>query len=192
MKNHRLYEIDLERERAFCTVCGYVDIYIPKTRTKSEPTVTCINKARERNQEKVERYEERRDGRASQSDRNPRHTLSDIDPDLMLANCVHCGPTDILKSNKDGKIGYICATRNRAYAREYRRANYVARPSNPHALSEIDEENGTAICAKCGQVQIEIWYGNKKTNRRCINVAKELLLNKNRGKAKENVTTETV
>jgi hypothetical protein len=58
--------------------------------------------------------------------------------------------------------------------RKYRREHYVARSTNPHALSQIDEKNKTAVCAKCGLVPIEIWHGTKKIIRRCINAGNEL------------------
>ena len=90
-----------------------------------------------------------------------------------MAVCAVCGPTDIWKSSRKGQTRYDCATHGRDYMRVYKRSRYVARPTNPHALSAIDEERGTAVCAKCGPVKIEMRFGEKKLNRRCVNARRE-------------------
>src|SRR5215211_3539457 len=92
----------------------------------------------------------------------------------MTAICSVCGPTEIQKKITEQSVYYYCATHLRAKMRKSRRAHYVARSSNPHALSQIDEENKTAVCAKCGPVEIQIWTGKKKINRRCINSGKKV------------------
>jgi hypothetical protein len=175
MKSHHLYEVNLEQKTAFCTACGYTEIYVPKTRTHSKPKFICLNRAREiwlNNQarQKVVRAEKRQ-----QPDWKPRHTLTEINPETLRATCAICGRTDIRKVTQGKYSRYECLTLKRSYTREYRRAHYVARFTNPHALSQIDEENKTAVCAKCGPVKLEIRRGAKKINRRCINARNELI-----------------
>ena len=173
-KRHQLYEVDLERRTAFCTACGYTEIHIPNTRTRATPKPMCVARARERREWEQERKVVSDEEKRSLPTWRPRHTLSEIDPIARTAICAVCGPTDIWKTpNKQGS-GYTCGRKYRDYMREYGRNRYVARSSNPHALSQIDEEKGTAICAKCGPVEIEIRYGPKNIRRRCINAGKEI------------------
>jgi hypothetical protein len=174
MTRHLLYEVDLERKTAFCTACGYTEIYVPNTRTRTKPKVICINRARELwldNQAKQNRL---RVEKRSQPGWKPRHTLTEINPETLRAICAICGPTDVRKITSRRYSRYDCFTKKRNYMRKYKRSRYVARFTNPHALSQIDEKNKTAVCAKCGLVEIEIWQGKKKINRRCINVRNEL------------------
>jgi hypothetical protein len=183
MKSHRLYEVNFEQKTAFCTACGYIELYIRKSRTQTKHKAICINRARElwlNNQarQKVVRAEKRQ-----QPDWKPRHTLTEINPETLRATCAVCGRTDIRKVTQGKYSRYECLTLKRSYTREYRRAHYVARSTNPHALSQIDEENKTAVCAKCGAVEIEIRYG-KKIIRRCIKVRNELDEIKSLGKIK--------
>jgi hypothetical protein len=175
MKRHTLYEVDLEHRTAFCTVCDYTEIYIAETRTRSKPRTTCINRARElwlNNQTKQSILREKR---RSQPDWKPKLKLSEINPNTLRAICAICGPTDVRRVISRGYSRYDCVTKTRNYMRKYRRSCYVARFSNPHALSEIDEEKKTAVCAKCGPVKIEVSQGRKKINRRCINVRTDLM-----------------
>jgi hypothetical protein len=169
MKRHRLYEVNLEQKTAFCTVCGYTEIYIPPTRTRVKPKAFCINRAREIWLENEARNKAAREDRRQRPGWKPRHTLTEIDPETMRAVCVICGPTDIRKISSGGFTRYECLTMRRNYMRAYNRPRYVARSTNPHALSQIDEENRTAVCATCGPVEIDVWQTRKKINRRCIN-----------------------
>ena len=171
MKRHNLYEIDLERLRAFCTVCGYTDIVLPKIRSNATPKPTCITRAQEMREKQMQKLELAREKRQAHSSAQPRHILSDIDPQAMTAICAVCGPTDIWKRPNayKGKTLYVCGTKNREYLRKYSWAHREGRSTNPHALSQVDEEAGTAVCATCGTVQIEIRLVNKYVTRRCIN-----------------------
>src|SRR5436309_15274767 len=83
---HNLYEIDLERGTAFCTVCGRTEIHVAKGPTNQTPKVICINRLREINQAD-------RDRRRFQSGWKPRHSLSEIDTEKMTAICSVCGST---------------------------------------------------------------------------------------------------
>jgi len=47
MIRHNLYEVDLERLRAFCTVCGYTDIVLHKSRSSATPKPICVARAKE-------------------------------------------------------------------------------------------------------------------------------------------------
>jgi hypothetical protein len=175
MKRHQLYEIDLDKRTAFCVVCGYTEIFIPNTRKRTNPKPKCITRAREL---KANRQEEKyilKEEKQLLPTWRPQHSLSEINVVKMTAICAVCGPTDIWKNTDKDKLRFICATRWRDYMRQYKRVHYVGRSSNPHALSEVDEEKGTAMCAKCGHVKIEIKYTNKKIMRRCINRSKELI-----------------
>jgi hypothetical protein len=180
MERHYLHEINLERRTAFCSVCGYTGIYVAPVRTRETPKIYCLQKANLLRASKLKRHSRIRAQRRAEPDWKPRHSLSEIDPERLTAICAVCGPTEIHKTTSKGTIRYDCATKHRRYLREYRRTHYVARTSNPHALSEIDEENRTAVCASCGRVEIDIRIGKRKIIRRCINAKKE-----NDGKAKK-------
>ena len=101
----------------------------------------------------------------------PIHSLSQIDPQYMTAICAICGPTDIRKRRIRKSTVYICATKKRAYALEYRRRHApVVRwtyPPTAHVLSNIDDENRTATCSRCGPVIIYISRHKNSISRRC-------------------------
>jgi hypothetical protein len=187
MERHTLSNIDLDRRTAVCRVCGPTEIYVPITRTRAEPRVSCIVRAKELKLYHEARQNHIRKERQAQPGWKPRHALSEINPDDLTAVCAICGPTEIRKNFDRGYTRYDCATKIRDYVREYRRTNYVGRPSNPHALSEVNEEKRTAMCAKCGPVRIEIWQGKKKINRGCINARNvSARARRNRRKAQNN------
>jgi len=112
-----------------------------------------------------------------------RHNLYEIDPEKMTATCAICGPTEIRKRKLLKKYtAYICATKKREYAREYRLKNlenakqyHLKRfPPHPrifspsaHFLSEVDYVNKTAVCAQCGLVKIYVWRTKNTIGRRC-------------------------
>jgi hypothetical protein len=173
MVKHKLYDVDLERKIAFCTACGLTEIFVPGTRKRTSPKPICIARARELSVYRQERQDDIREERQSQPGWQPHHILSNINPKTQRAICAVCGPTDIWVNNWNDQTRYYCGTKSREYMRKYRRSHYVARPTNLHALSEIDEERGTAVCASCGPVKIEVRFGVKKITRGCVNVRKE-------------------
>ena len=125
------------------------------------------------------------------SNKQPRHSLSKIDPEKMIAFCSVCGRTDIRRRAKGKYTVYICATKKRKYKHDYHVSHYVPRPRLPrqsgpkifshmprpkkpnrlgHILSAIDEANLTAVCSACGRVPIYVsrrWKG--KTYWQCGN-----------------------
>lgn len=179
MKKHRLSQVDFEQKTALCAVCGHTEIYVTTLHGQGKPIASCANGARENTRNYRARQKELLP-QDTRPDRPPRHILSEVDPELQRAICSICGPTDIWKNTTKGYTRYYCATRLRAYMRPYMRKRIVARSSNPHALSNIDEEKKTAICAKCGPVKIEIRQGKRKLTRRCSNAKMEPLKAKTR------------
>jgi DNA-directed RNA polymerase subunit M/transcription elongation factor TFIIS len=176
MIRHTLYEIDLKHRTAFCTACGHTEIYIANPRTRSVPKVYCIKRANALRESTQASYNLTREKWRSKPGWKPRHALSEINLQTLTAVCAVCGPTDIRQSRRKDHIRYDCAIKEREYTRKYRRINYVGRSTNPHALSQVNEEQKTAVCAKCGPVKIEIWHTQKKVNRRCINAKSEFVL----------------
>jgi len=172
---HYLYDVDLDHQTAICSVCGYTEIIVSYTRAGTKARVRCINKVMELWLDGKSKRNEIRVEKRSNPNWKPRHTLTEIDPEAQMAICAVCGPTDIWKTTNKGNVRYYCATKQRDYIRKYKRAHSIGRSGNPHALSQIDEENGTAVCAKCGPVKYEIWFGKKKMNRSCINARIDLL-----------------
>ena len=167
---HNLHEINLERQTAFCTVCGYTEIHITKSRTRGQAKVYCVSRFQELSQENQKRQREERRSRPGWK---PRHSLSQIDTEKKTATCSVCGPTDIWKDTNKDSHGYICAKKARVYGRKYHRNYYASRRSNPHLhiLSQIDEEEKTAVCSICGPVSIYMWQTERKIGRRCSNAS---------------------
>jgi len=170
MPKHYLYDIDLKKLTAFCTVCGNTKIVIPTTRTGRTYRPVCSNKAKESREKQLEKLEREKEERHSHSRWPDRHTLSNINPVAKMAICAVCGPTDIwVNHRKTGKTTYSCGNQSREFLREYKRSHREGRSSNPHVLSQIDDAAGTAVCATCGPVKINRRLVNKYVTRRCIN-----------------------
>src|SRR5688572_12440923 len=167
---HHLHEIDREKKTALCSVCGWTEIHVLKSRTERTPKVFCIRRWQELKEANKRRISEKQRLKPGWK---PRHSLSDIDTEKMTAICSVCGLTDIWKSTEKQSIRYLCGNRERLYVRTYHRNYYISRKANPlsHVLSEIDEENKTAVCSICGSVQIYIWQGKRKMGRRCSNAS---------------------
>ena len=172
MARHNLYEIDLENRTAFCTVCGHTEIYVAKSRKGAKSKVYCIKWANQRKKRAKESRRRARENRQSQPDWKPRHSLLEINTETMTAVCAVCGPTDIRRIHgRNNYTAYYCANKLKETNRKYHRMSYVSKSSNPliHKLSEVDEEKKTAMCSRCGPVEIVIWKTKKKINRRCVN-----------------------
>lgn len=163
---HCLYDINRERKIAFCTACGWTEIHIPKSRTKQNPKIFCIKRFQEIS-------EKGKKERRLNPSRRPRHILTDIDTEKMAAICSVCGAAKIQKRISKDVPYYACATRQRAYRRKYGRNYYSSRSTSPfvHVLSQVNEENKTAVCSICGPVQVYIWQGERKIGRRCENAS---------------------
>jgi hypothetical protein len=152
MKKHRLYEIDLEHKIAFCSVCRYTDIEVQKRRT-GKVVILCTARAKEI-REKCQSRKKQLPEDISKLENRPWHSLTDINPQTLMANCAICGPTDVIRVKERGKTCYRCATRVRDYRRQREHPHFFGRKSKLHPLSNIDLENGTAVCERCGPVKL--------------------------------------
>src|SRR5215211_2231710 len=123
---HYLFEIDRDNKIAYCSACGWTEIHIPQGSIKQNPKIFCTKRFQERRNVAREK-------RHSQPSLKPKHVLSEIDTNTMTATCSVCGPTEIHKKINKVSTYYYCATPIRAKLRKRRRAQYVARLSNPHA-----------------------------------------------------------
>jgi hypothetical protein len=133
----------------------------------------CINKLRKRSQDYYEKLRKKKV--SPEFVRQLRHRLSEIDTKKMRAVCAVCGPTDILR-NGSGKdyTNYLCATNRKQSSEAYRRERGIP-PRNPshHHLSQIDDENKTAVCSRCGSVPIYVSDLGYRIQRRCKNAPRE-------------------
>ena len=97
----------------------------------------------------------------------------------MTAICAVCGPTDVHRVTiKKKYTAYICATKSRQSSRAYR----LAHPHIPHSqqfdptahvLSNVDDQNKTAVCSQCGPVKIYIRRSKNLITRVCKNASNE-------------------
>ena len=112
-------------------------------------------------------------GRSSMNKPLPkrRHSLSEINTIKMTANCAVCGQTDVRKRRVARFTVYICATKKRDYAAQYRLLHSPphARTYSPtaHVLSDINDEKKTAVCSQCGFVKIYVSRHKNSLSRRC-------------------------
>ena len=79
MKKHNLYEINLERKTAFCTVCGYTQIHVAKMRKRTIPQVMCVYRAKELQLDRQAKYRRLREGTSPENSK-PRSPVTEIDP----------------------------------------------------------------------------------------------------------------
>ena len=106
-----------------------------------------------------------------------RHSLSSIDKESLTAICSVCGPTDIYKA-KSGKnhTAYMCATASRQRSATYRQSHphiphHQQFGRTAHVLSNVNDQNKTAICSQCGPVKIYIRRSKNLITRVCKNAA---------------------
>ena len=78
MKKHNLYEINLERKTAFCTICGYTQIHVAKMRKRTNPQVMCVYRAKELQLDRKAKYRHLREG-TSQENSKSSPSVTEID-----------------------------------------------------------------------------------------------------------------
>lgn len=144
---HRLTHIDTTAGRGkltgTCEVCGPVKVY---------------RKGADRYECAARRYT---------PSQNPRHLLTDVDPDARTATCALCGPVKVHRGGKNGdRVRYVCAqkwegrqsSRYRSYAKADRCANCQYLAPDPCVLDvhHVDENHGnndhanlTTLCVVC-------------------------------------------
>jgi hypothetical protein len=149
MDRHSLSQIDLLARTAVCSVCGPTEIHVTRPRAEKPPKASCILWYNAY-QLHLLTWRQRR-----KSAGRPRHILGEIDEGNCTAVCAICGPTDVYRFNSNGSVHYRCATHVRALARQEGGLHLLNPNARVHILSEIDEDKGTATCAKCGPVRIE-------------------------------------
>ena len=124
-----------------------------------------------------------------------RHSLSSIDKEALTAICAICGLTDVhrktIRSNEKSYTGYVCATRSRQRSSDYRLAHpYTPHPrqpgSNTHLLSNVDDENKTAICSQCGPVEIVIYWTGGYIARCCKKASNQRAMLSEKKRREEN------
>ncbi len=86
---------------------------------------------------------------------NPRHTLTEKDPESRAAFCSICGPVEIRPNGR----GWICLTKKREAAASWRRANperhrNSGQVTSDHKLTEVDRESRRGTCPVDGEVPI--------------------------------------
>ena len=108
-----------------------------------------------------------------------RHSLSSVDTKSLTAICAVCGPTGIRRYIRDNKYTmYLCIEGNRQRSAAYRLAHprisrLQQRRSTSHVLSNVDDENKTAVCSICGPVKIYFRRGKVYDTRVCKNAANQ-------------------
>jgi hypothetical protein len=138
MTRHILSQIDLEHKTAFCTVCGYTEIHVPKNYQEGASRVYCAQRHKEQNRYKkmwaVLTPEERKLARKE------KHTLKDIEPGSNRATCAICGPTDTYTYSHGGKTIHRCATFYRLTGRSESLQEFNQQPPRRDLISEIYQE----------------------------------------------------
>src|SRR5688500_14253028 len=96
--------------------------------------------------------------------RVPSHRLDNVDLRERTAECLICGPTQIVvrgdSKRPDLAPSIMCINRSREIARDsQRRRREQERLQNPnwkpkHSLSEIDPKKKRAVCSICGSTDI--------------------------------------
>jgi hypothetical protein len=86
-----------------------------------------------------------------------KHNLTEIDLESGIALCSVCGPTKIHVTRPRTKTAAVRCGQQAREERRYRQARRERRKTDTlprHALSEINPEKGTAVCALCGPTAV--------------------------------------